>query len=287
MFPGINRLDTGGDVAEHQYDNVHIEIADGIAWVALNRPEKRNAMSPALNEDMADALERLEADDDAQVVVLTGVGEAFSAGMDLKEYFRDVDDAHPSVQIRVRRVAAEWQWKHLANYSKPTIAMVNGWCFGGAFTPLVGCDLAIAAEDAVFGLSEINWGIPPGSVVSRALAETISTRDALYYIMTGETFDGRKAAEMRLVNSAVPRSELRKTVTDLADVLKAKNPVVLRAAKIGFRKSRLMPWEQAEDYLYAKLDQSQFLDHEKGRLEGMHQFLDEKTIRPGLDTYKR
>ncbi|MCW8378702.1 p-hydroxycinnamoyl CoA hydratase/lyase [Streptomyces justiciae] len=271
----------------YDYENVLVEISDGIAWVALNRPDKRNAMSPALNEDMRGALIELEGDDRAQVVVLTGVGEAFSAGMDLQAYFRDVDKAHPSVQIHVRRVNAEWQWRHLQDYSKPTIAMVNGWCFGGAFVPLVSCDLAIAAEDAVFGLSEVNWGIPPGSVVSRALAETVSSRDALYYIMTGETFDGTAAEKMRLVNSAVPRQQLRQAVTELADNLKDKNPVVLRAAKIGYRKSRLMSWELADDYLYAKLEQSQYLDSENGRESGLQQFLDEKSYRPGLGSYDR
>ena len=272
---------------DYQYENVTVELAEGIAWLMLNRPHKKNAMSPALNTEMADALVRLEGDDRARVVVLTGVGDAFSAGMDLQEYFRDVDASHPSVQIRVRRVNAEWQWKHLMNYSKPTIAMVNGWCFGGAFTPLVACDLAITAEDAVFGLSEINWGIPPGGVVSRALAETVGSRDALYYIMTGETFDGRRAAEMGLVNSAVPLAELKAAVTALADNLKEKNPVVLRAAKQGFRVSRLMPWDQAEDYLYAKLEQSQLLDAEGGRKAGLTQFLDDKSYRPGLGAYDR
>jgi trans-feruloyl-CoA hydratase/vanillin synthase len=272
---------------DYTYDNVKVEIGDGIGWLYLNRPAKRNAMSPALNEEMADALIRLEGDDDVRVLVLTGVGDAFSAGMDLKEYFREVDEAHPSVQIHVRRVANEWQWKHLMNYSKPTIAMVNGWCFGGAFTPLVGCDLAIAAEEAVFGLSEINWGIPPGSVVSRALGETVGSRDALYYIMTGETFDGTRAARMGLVNFAVPREELRAAVEELAGKLKEKNPVVLRAAKQGFRVARHMPWDQAEDYLYAKLEQSQFLDRERGRQEGLRQFLDDKTLRPGLRSYDR
>jgi feruloyl-CoA hydratase/lyase len=272
---------------DYSYHNVAVEVADGIAWVSLDRPDKRNAMSPALNEEMTEVLVRLEADDRARVVVLTGSGEAFSAGMDLQEYFREVDDAHPSVQIRVRRVNAEWQWKHLMNYSKPTIAMVNGWCFGGAFTPLVACDLAIAADEATFGLSEVNWGIPPGGVVSRALAETVGTRDALYYIMTGSTFGGKRAAEMGLVNFSVPLAGLRAAVIELADSLKAKNPVVLRAAKQGFRVSRLMPWDHAEDYLYAKLEQSQFLDRERGRQAGLQQFLDDKSFRPGLGAYER
>ena len=78
---------------------------------------------------------------------------------------------------------------------KATVAMVNGWCFGGAFSPLVACDLAIAAETAVFGISDINCGIPPGNLVSKALADTMGHRKALEYIMTGETFMGAEAAE--------------------------------------------------------------------------------------------
>ena len=104
-------------------------------------------------------------------------------------------------------------------FEKPTIAMVNGWCFGGAFTPLVACDLAFAAEEAKFGLSEINWGILPGGNVTRAVAEVMSHRDALYYIMTGELFDGRKAAEMRLVNEALPLADLKARVRAVCDTL--------------------------------------------------------------------
>ncbi|QUH02093.1 p-hydroxycinnamoyl CoA hydratase/lyase [Saccharopolyspora erythraea] len=265
---------------------VLVDFDDGIAWVTLNRPEKRNAMNPAMNDEMVRTLDALEADPRCRVMVLTGAGESFSAGMDLKEYFREVDqNADPSVQVRVRRASAEWQWKRLAHWSKPTVAMVNGWCFGGAFTPLVACDLAISDEEARYGLSEINWGIPPGGVVSRALAAVVSQRDALYFIMTGDTFDGRRAERMRLVNEAVPAERLRERTRELALKLASTNPVVLRAAKVGYKLAQEMPWEQAEDYLYAKLEQSQFLDAERGREKGMAQFLDDKSYRPGLSAY--
>ena len=271
-----------------KWQTVNVEVVDGIGWVELNRPDKRNAMNPQLNSEMIDVLHTLEADRECGVLVLSGAGEAWSAGMDLKEYFREVDQSgDEALQARVRRDAIEWHWRLLRNYAKPTIAMVNGWCFGGAFTPLVGCDLAIAADEAQFGLSEINWGIPPGGLVSRALAETVGSREALFYIMTGRPFDGRQAARMGLVNYSVPLERLRAEVTDLARELLAKNPVVLRAAKIGFRNCREMTTEGALDYLYAKLEQSQFLDPEKGREQGLHQFLDEKAIRPGLQSYAR
>jgi trans-feruloyl-CoA hydratase/vanillin synthase len=269
------------------WQTVQVEVDDGIAWVQLNRPEKRNAMNPTLNAEMVDVLLTLDADDACGVVVLTGAGDAFSAGMDLKEYFREVDKQPEHVQRHVRRDANLWQWRLLRTYAKPTIAMVNGWCFGGAFTPLCACDLAIAADEATFGLSEINWGIPPGSLVSRGLAETVGIREALLYVMTGRTFDGRKAAEMGLVNWSVPRERLRAEVETLARELLEKNPVVLRAAKLGFKHAQTMSWDTAEDYLYAKLEQSQFLDRTHGREQGRAQFLDEKSIRPGLDTYRR
>jgi trans-feruloyl-CoA hydratase/vanillin synthase len=269
------------------WETVRVTLDDGIAWVELNRPEKRNAMSPTLNSEMVEVLETLDADDRCGVLVLTGAGEAFSAGMDLKEYFREVDGAPEHVQRRVRRDAARWQWRLLRTYPKATIAMVNGWCFGGAFTPLVACDLAIAADEATFGLSEINWGIPPGSVVNKALAETVGLRTGLLYVMTGRTFGGREAAEMGLVNQSVPLARLRDEVEALARELLQKNPVVLRAAKLGFKHCRSMSWDESEDYLYAKLEQSQFLDREGGREQGLTQFLDEKRIKPGLETYHR
>src|SRR5215831_20417232 len=244
-------------------------------------------MSPTLNREMKEVLEALEVDYAVKVVVLTGAGESWTAGMDLKEYFREVDNTAEIVQEKVRRDASTWQCKLLRMYPKPTIAMVNGWCFGGAFSPLVACDLAIASETAVFGLSEINWGIPPGNLVSKAVADTMGHRKALEYIMTGNTFTGAEAAAMGLVNKAVPIDRLRAETTALAKKLVEKNPVALRAAKHGFKRCRELTWDQSEDYLYAKLDQARMRDPEHGREEGLRQFLDEKRITPGLQSYRR
>ncbi|CAI8710994.1 Hydroxycinnamoyl-CoA hydratase-lyase [Burkholderia ambifaria] len=272
---------------DNRWQTVEVNVEAGIAWVTLNRPDKRNAMSPTLNREMLQVLDAIEFDDDAKVLVLTGAGSAWTAGMDLKEYFREIDGGSDALQEKVRRDASEWQWRRLRMYNKPTIAMVNGWCFGGGFSPLVACDLAIAADEAVFGLSEINWGIPPGNLVSKAMADTVGHRRALHYIMTGDTFTGVEAAEMGLVNSSVPLAGLRDATIALAARLMDKNPVVLRAAKHGFKRSRELTWEQCEDYLYAKLDQAQLRDPERGREQGLKQFLDDKAIKPGLQAYKR
>ncbi|MCC6201697.1 MAG: p-hydroxycinnamoyl CoA hydratase/lyase [Gammaproteobacteria bacterium] len=266
---------------------VLVEFEDGIAWVMFNRPEKRNAMSPALNDEMRQVLAALETDERCRCLVLTGVGESFSAGMDLKEYFRDIEHLPRPELLQIRRAAYQWQWRHLQHFYRPTVAMVNGWCFGGAFTPLVSCDLSIAAEDAVFGLSEINWGIIPAGNVTRAVAAKMRQSDALYYIMTGQTFDGRKAAQMGLVNEAVPRDRLRDRVRELARDLMSKNPTMLHAAKEAYRAAVTMDWDTAEDYINAKVEQAHFADREHGMQQGIHQFLDEKSFKPGLGTYRR
>ncbi len=274
-------------VFEPPLANVLVELDEGIAWVTLNRPSKRNAMSPALNDEMVRVLDALEIDDRVAVVVLTGAGDSFSAGMDLKEFFRDLDPLPHHQKMRVKRSAWQWQWQMLHTYPKPTIAMVNGWCFGGAFTPLVACDLAIAAEEAQFGLSEINWGIIPGGQVTKSITYVMSHRDAMYYVLSGETFDGRKAAEMRLVNEAVPLAQLKTRTRELAVLLRGKNPTVMRGAKMAVRMVREMPWEVSNDYLFAKSAEAQLRDPERGRAEGLTQFLDEKSFRPGLSGYKR
>ena len=121
----------------------------------------------------------------------------------LQEYFREPDAGDPLARERLYRANSAWQWRRMMYYPKPTIAMVNGWCFGGAFQVLIGCDLAIAAEDAKFGLSEINWGIIPAGIVTKSLAMVLAQRTALYYIMTGETFDGRRAEQIGLVRAAM------------------------------------------------------------------------------------
>src|SRR3974390_1538052 len=142
-------------------ESVGFEVKGGIAWVRFNRPEKRNCMSPALNKQMLRVLDGLEFRDDVGVLVLTGEGTAWSAGMDLQEYFRD-SEAQGLKGVRESQRGAYAWWDRLRWYQKVTIAMVNGWCFGGGYGPLFACDFAFCSHGAQFGLSEINWGILPG-----------------------------------------------------------------------------------------------------------------------------
>jgi feruloyl-CoA hydratase/lyase len=165
--------------------------------------------------------------------------------------------------------------------------MINGYCFGGAFTQVCACDFAIAADQAVFGLSEVNWGILPGGIVAWNVTQVLNYRDALYYAMTGDSFDGKKAREMGFVNMSVPKDELRQATIAFAKKLMEKSPAALRYTKEAIRAVRFMNEPQAHDYLSAKSDALRFNDKEKGREQGMTQFLDEKSYRPGFGHFKR
>jgi trans-feruloyl-CoA hydratase/vanillin synthase len=182
-----------------------------------------------------------------------------------------------------QREAYGW-WRRLRWYQKPTIAMVNGWCFGGGYGPLFACDLAFAAEEAQFGLSEINWGILPGGGATKVAVELLSLRDAMYHAMTGEPIDGKQAAAWKLVNEAVPLAQLRSRVKSVAEVLLKKNPVALKATKDAVRRVGEMTYENAEDYLVRLQEAANSFDNE-GRKEGIRQFIDDKSFKPGIGTY--
>src|SRR5688572_2468479 len=127
-----------------KFETILVDIVDGVATITFNRPHKKNAMSPALHRDMTAALDQLRYDAAARVVLVTGAGDAFCGGMDLKEFFTDLKDK-PAEYDRIYRMATEWRGRTLRYYPKPTMAVINGYCFGGAFSIVEGCDLAIAA----------------------------------------------------------------------------------------------------------------------------------------------
>ncbi|MFK0166899.1 p-hydroxycinnamoyl CoA hydratase/lyase [Rhizobium sp. NPDC090279] len=266
-------------------DTVAYEVSEGIAWLRFNRPEKRNAMSPRLNRAMMAALDELEFRDDVGVLVLGGEGAAWTAGMDLKEYFRETEADGMKGIRKSQRESYGW-WRRLRWYQKPTIAMVNGWCFGGGYGPLFACDLAFAADEAKFGLSEINWGILPGGGATKVAVELLPFRKAMYHAMLGEPVDGKTAAEWGLVNESVPLAKLKERVTDVARILLAKNPVALKATKDAVRRVATMTYDEAEDYLVRAQEAANSFDSQ-GRKEGIRQFIDEKSYKPGLGAYDK
>ena len=265
-------------------DTVAVEVAGGIAWVKFNRPDKRNCMNPGLNRQMLRVLEELEFREDVGVLVLAGEGSAWSAGMDLKEYFRETEEQGLWAIRKSQREAYRW-WERLRWYEKPTIAMVNGWCFGGAYGPLFACDIAIAAEDAQFGLSEINWGILPGGGASKVAVELMPFRKAMYHAMMGENLNGKQAEEQGLVTEAVPGERLEARVTEIAEALLKKDGQALRSTKWAIRRMAEMTYDNAEDYLIRAQEALHSFGGVAARQEATRQFLDEKSFKPGLGAF--
>ena len=264
---------------------VKVTLENGIAWVELNRPEKRNAMSPQLHAEMEATLTNLEVDPEAKVIVVSGAGGNFSAGQDLKLFFRE-NENNPLGRKQAQRAANRWRWELLYNYDKPTIAMVEGYCVGGAFMQLLATDFAVASEDATFSLSEVNWGILPGALVSKVVSDTILPRHALYYCCLGETFDGKEAERIGMINFAVPADQVRSKVVELAEKLMAKSPRVLRATKQAVRNVRTMDFGQSYDYLAEKGTAIKVGDTEDSYRTGLSQFLDEKSYKPTFEPFK-
>jgi trans-feruloyl-CoA hydratase/vanillin synthase len=259
-------------------------VDGGIAWVKFNRPEKRNCMSPKLNRQMLRVIEELEFREDVRVLVLTGEGEAWSAGMDLREYFRETEEQGLWAVRKAQREAYRW-WERLRWYEKPTIAMINGWCFGGGYGPLFACDIAIAADEAQFGLSEINWGILPGGGASKVAADLMPLRKAMYHAMMGENLNGKQAEAQGLVTESVPASQLQARVTEIAQALLKKDPHALRATKWAVRRMTEMTYDNAEDYLIRAQEALHSFGGVAARTEATRQFLDEKSFKPGLGTF--
>ncbi len=272
-------------IDKSEESTVAVKVENGIAWVSFNRPEKRNCMNPKLNRQMMRVLDDLEFRDDVGVLVLSGEGSSWTAGMDLKEYFRENEAKGLGATRQAQREAYGW-WRRLRWYQMPTIAMINGWCFGGGYGPLFSCDLAFCADEATFGLSEINWGILPGGGASKVAVDLMPMRKAMYHALMGENIDGKTAVEWGLVNESVPLAKLKDRVTEISKVLLDKNPVALKATKDAMRRVKEMTYDNAEDFLVRAQEAANSYDND-GRKEGIKQFIDDKTYKPGLGAYDK
>lgn len=265
-----------------QYEHVNVTVDVPVATVQLDRPKKKNSMSPELHQSMYEALRAIEERGDVKVVVLTGTDDSFCGGMDLEKCFLEPFDDPDEFQ-RINGLAFRW-FRKLKSFPAVTLAKVNGWCFGGGVEVVGICDLAIAAEDATFGLSEINFGIFPGGGTMWAAAHNMSRKQALYYSLTGETWNGRQAVELGMVNRAVPREELDAEVERVVGMLVDKNPHTLRFTKDVYEKTIFMEFPESIDYEMAKLAELSYVSNHDWIRTALAQFKGRK-YRPGLEAY--
>ena len=222
-----------------------VEQRDGVATVTLNRPEARNALSTALVAALERALAELEADPAARVVVLRGAGDkAFCAGADLK----GVGDRGTSLQARESFSGLPRILDAMARMRTPLIAQVHGFALAGGCGLAVGCDVVIAADDAVFGLPEITLGLLP-LIVMAPILRAAGRKRGMLMVLSGEPVSAREAFEMGLVSRVVPRSDLEGEVGRLATRLAGLSPAALGLAKEAAATAADMEYGAALRYL--------------------------------------
>ena len=265
------------------YENIILEIAGDVATITLNRPEKKNCMSPALHAEMCEALNEVETAK-TKVLVLTGTGDAFCGGMDLEKCFFDNWD-EPEKFLEGVGYSFAWM-KHLKTFPAVTIAKVNGWCFGGGMEVVGLCDIAIAAEESTWGLSEVNFGIFPGGGTSWTVAKNMPSRkQALYYALTADTFNGREAVELGWASKAVPLDELDSHTQKVVDGLVRKGRTVLQKVKQVYERVFDMDFPEAIDYEIAKLFELSRLTNDDWIRTALSSFK-KREYKPGLENYE-
>jgi enoyl-CoA hydratase/carnithine racemase len=224
-------------------------VADGIARVTINRPERRNAMSYGVMQGLRDAVAAARADDAVRVVVLTGAGDrAFCAGADLGGI---AENAGAAAAHDGRGLLADL-FRELWRLGKPTIARVRGYALAGGFGLALACDFVVAADDAQFGTPEVNVGLWP-YMITVPLLRSMPPKKVLELQSTGRRVDAAEAERIGFVTRVVPVGELDAAVDELAGSLASKSPLVLRWGRDAFYRVLEMDADSALDYLQSML----------------------------------
>jgi methylglutaconyl-CoA hydratase len=205
------------------------------AWLTLNQPERRNALSDAILAGLSDGLHKALADDAVRAIVLTGAGSAFCAGADLKSGgVKTGSGENPFVTV-MRTI-----WES----PKPVIGRINGHAFGGGIGLAAACDLTVAADGAAFSFSEVRIGVIP-AMISVVVLPKIGIQNAMWLFLTGERFSAARAVELGLIHRCVPASGLDAAVDEVTEMIRLGGPNAVRAAKQLVRQVPQLSMEDA------------------------------------------
>jgi enoyl-CoA hydratase/carnithine racemase len=222
------------------YKNILYEKRGHIAYVTINRPDRRNAIDPATSHDLKQAFEDFKLDDDAWVAILTGAGDqAFSAGADLVAMSAALSGGGEGVPMNVpfggiTRGYECW---------KPIIAAINGYCLAGGLEIALSCDIRVAAEHAQFGLPEPRRAIIPAAGGTQRLPRSVPLAFAMELLLTGDRFDAQTALRFGLVSRVVPKAELMATAEAIAGRILECGPLAVRAIKQAVLRGRELSLE--------------------------------------------
>jgi enoyl-CoA hydratase len=254
------------------YTTIRYETADGVATVTLDRPDVHNAMNEAMRRELTECFTRLATDDDVRVVVVTGGGDrAFSAGADVREFVEIL----PPTRHRESRRRVDFR-QAMDRCPQPIIAAIRGYALGGGLEMALACDIRIAGDDALLGLTEINLAIIPGGGGTQRLPRLVGRGKAIEMILTGARLGAAEAQRIGLVERVVPAGEVLAAARELARALAAKAPVALRYAKEAVVKGLELPLAEG---LRLENDLSTLLRTTEDRLEGARAFLEKRPPR--------
>jgi enoyl-CoA hydratase len=250
------------------YETLLLERRDRVALLTINRPEKLNALNIQTRREGAAALEELQADDAVRVVVITGAGEkSFVAGADIAEFEGRTALTQRDVMTGRSLFTA------FDAFTKPVVAMINGFCLGGGCELAMACDLRIASDRARFGQPEINLGIIPGGGGTQRLTHLVGESKAMEMILTGEMIDAQTALQIGLVNRVVPHEELSQKTLELAEKMAEKSPVALRMAKEAVKTAARSTLDEG---LRREIDLFALCFSSKDKDEGVRAFLEKR-----------
>lgn len=242
------------------------EKQGAVGLLRLNRPDKLNALSSAMLAALADAMEALDADEEVRCMVLSGSEKVFAAGADI-EAMAELD----AEGMRERNTLQYWQ--RIRAVEKPIIAAVSGWALGGGCELALSCDLVVASETSKFGQPEIKIGIIPGAGGTQYWLKAVGPYRAMEAVLTGEPVGAREAYEIGLVNRLVPVERYLEVAIELAEVITARPPLAVKAAKQAVRKgveATLSDGMQTERERFLELFDSE------DQAEGMRAFLEKR-----------
>lgn len=229
------------------YQTILAASADGVATITLNVPERKNPLGPTMVNELLYALDDARDDREVRAVVLTGAGQAFSAGGDLKQMSGGADA--PTLAPRGDYVDLLLRFRELG---KPTIARIPGVAMGGGLGIVASCDFAVACESAVLGTPEIRRGLFPMMIMA-VLSRVVPRRRLLEMMLLGDKLDARTALDYGLLSHVVPDAELDTFVASLAQKLAAQSPTATRMGLHAFHHQDGRPLDEALPHLRDQL----------------------------------